>query len=185
MSTGKELLFQELRERGLKEQQINSKTVAVVLDVIANDGTERYLIAKEVDDELKKKNEALVSLQSRVKIQKWHAEKELEELRSQSEELEKNIKIMKEEFDEYVDEFGKAVSSLETPEARDRLKTAQLFVNSVLVRSNENNTVFIHGLSLILAGLELRDGMGLGFKNMTRQNLDPDRFRFPDDSVTI
>lgn len=172
--TGKELLFQELRERGLTENQINSKAVAVVLDVIANDGTERYLNAKEVDDELKKKKEDLASLQSSLRIQKWHSEKVLEELRSRSENLEKNIKAMRAEFNEYVAEFEESLEAMETPEQRDRLRTAQIFINSVKVRSDGNNTAYIHGLALLLSGVELKEGLENGLRSMTKKDMDPD-----------
>lgn len=89
--TGKELLFEELRSRGLTESQIKSKAVAVLLDVIANDGTDRYLNAKEVDDELKEKKEALVSLQNSLKIRKWQNEEVLKSLRRRSDNLLKPI----------------------------------------------------------------------------------------------
>lgn len=104
--TGKELLFEELRSRGLTESQIKSKAVAVLLDVIANDGTERYLNAKEVDDELKEKREALASLQNSLKIRKWQNEEVIESLRHRSDNLERNIKAMRAEFNEYVAEYG-------------------------------------------------------------------------------
>lgn len=174
MPTGKELLFQELRERGLTESQINSKGVAVVLDVIANDGTDRYLNAKEVDDELKEKKEELVALQNRLKIRKLDAERELKELRCRCDNLEKNIKAMKAEFDEYVAEFGKSLAAMETPEQRDRLRTAQIFINSVKIRTDGNNTAYIHGLALLLSGVELKEGLENGLRSMTNKDMDPD-----------
>ena len=177
MPPGKELLFQELRERGLTEQQIKSKAVAVVLDVIANDGTERYLNAKEVDDELKEKQEAIVSLQNRLKILKWDAEREHKALRCRNENLEKNIKTMRSEFDEYVAEFGKSLEAMETPEQRDRLRTAQIFVNSVEVRTDANNTAYIYGLAILLSGVELKEGLENGLRSMTNKDMKPDDFR--------
>lgn len=172
--TGKELLFQELRERGLTENQINSKAVAVLLDVIANDGTDRYLNAKEVDDELKEKKEALVSLQNSLKIRKWQNEEVLKSLRRRRDNLEENIKAMMAEFNEYVAEFEKSLEAMETPEQRDRLRTAQIFTNSVKVRTDGNNTAYIHGLALLLSGVELKEGLENGLRSMTKKDMDPD-----------
>lgn len=172
--TGKELLFQELRERGLTENQIKSKGVAVVLDVIANDGTDRYLNAKEIDDELEKKKDALFSLQHRLRTQKWSFDAEFEALRQRNENLEKNIKTMRAEFDEYVAEFGKSLEAMETPEQRDRLRAAQIFINSVEVRTDQNNTAYIHGLALLLSGVELKEGLENGLRSMTNKDFKPD-----------
>lgn len=173
--TGKELLVDELRERGLTEQQIKSKAVAVVLDVIANDGTDRYLNAKEVDDEIARKNIDLRNIASEIKHRKWMVEREIEALKERRDNLEKNIKAMRAEFDEYVAEFGKSLEAMETPEQRDRLRTAQIFTNSVKVRSDGNNTAYINGLALLLSGIELKEGLENGLRSMTNKDFEPDR----------
>ena len=173
--TGKELLVDELRERGLTEQQIKSKAVAVVLDVIANDGTDRYLNAKEVDDEIARKNIDLRNTASEIKHRKWMVEREIEALKERRDNLEKNIKAMRAEFDEYVAEFGKSLEAMETPEQRDRLRTAQIFINSVKVRTDGNNTAYIHGLALLLSGVELKEGLENGLRSMTNKDFEPDR----------
>lgn len=173
--TGKELLVDELRERGLTEQQIKSKAVAVVLDVIANDGTDRYLNAKEVDDEIARKNIDLRNTASEIKHRKWMIEREIEALKERRDNLEKNIKAMRAEFDEYVAEFGKSLEAMETPEQRDRLRTAQIFINSVKVRTDGNNTAYIHGLALLLSGVELKEGLENGLRSMTNKDFEPDR----------
>lgn len=172
--TGKELLFQELRERGLTESQIKSKAVAVLLDVIANDGTDRYLKAKEVDDELIKKEAALGAVQHRLKVQKWSADAEFEALNQRNDNLSRNIQTMRAEFDEYVAEFEKSLEAMETPEQRDRLRAAQIFINSVEVRTDANNTAYIHGLALLLSGVELKEGLENGLRSMTNKDMDPD-----------
>lgn len=182
---GKELLFEELRARGLTESQIKSKAVAVLLDVIANDGTDRYLNAKEVDDELKEKKEALVSLQNSLKIRKWQNEEVLKSLRRRSDNLEENIKAMRAEFDEYVAEFGKSLEAMETPEARDQLKAAHLFTNTVKIQSKENNTAYIQGLAQILCGLTVKAGLPNGLKPMTRNEFDPDAFSGPTEKANF
>ena len=173
--TGKELLFKELRERGLTDQQIKSKAVAVVLDVIANDGTDRYLKAKEIDDEIVKKKIAMATATVEIGQRKWMVEQDIQVLMERRDNLEKNIKAMKAEFDEYVAEFEKSLEAMETPEQRDRLRAAQIFINSVEVQTNQNNTAYIHALALLLSGVELKEGLENGLRSMTNKDMDPDR----------
>lgn len=172
--TGKELLFQELRERGLTESQIKSKAVAVVLDVIANDGTDRYLNAKEIDDEITRATSALATLSAETRLRQRLVERNIQVLTERRNSLEKNIKAMRAEFDEYVAEFGKSLEAMETPEQRDRLRTAQIFVNSVEVRTDANNTAYIHGLALLLSGVEIKEGLENGLRSMTNNDMNPD-----------
>lgn len=172
--TGKELLFQELRERGLTEQQIKSKAVAVVLDVIANDGTDRYLNAKEIDDEITRATSALATFTAETRLRQRLDEKNIQVLTERRKNLERNIQTMRAEFDEYVAEFGKSLEAMETPEQRDRLRAAQVFVNSVEIRTDANNTAYIHGLSLLLSGVELKEGLENGLRSMTKKDMDPD-----------
>lgn len=174
MPTGKELLFQELRERGLTEQQIKSKAVAVVLDVIANDGTDRYLNAKEIDDEITRATSALATFTAETRIRRRLDEQNIQVLTERRKNLEKNIQTMRAEFDEYVAEFGKSLEAMETPEQRDRLRAAQIFVNSVEIRTDANNTAYIHGLALLLSGVELKEGLENGLRSMTKKDMDPD-----------
>ena len=51
----------------------------------------------------------------------------------------------------YIDVFLKAISDCETQEARDALRTAQMFINSVSVDTKYDNTAFIIGLASILS----------------------------------
>ena len=43
----------------------------------------------------------------------------------------------------------------ETPEARDRLRVAQAFINSVDIDTKYDNTAFIVGLSALLSGVQI------------------------------
>lgn len=172
--TGRELLFKELRERGLTESQINSKAVAVVLDVIANDGRERYLNAKEVDEEVRRKQTQLKYDIENKRRERSGIEFEIKCREDEKRALESKIKIMKDEFDEYVAAFGKSLEAMETPEQRDRLRAAQIFIDSVEVRTDANNTAYIHGLASLLSGVELKDGLENGLRSMTNKDMKTD-----------
>jgi transcriptional regulator with XRE-family HTH domain len=70
----------------------------------------------------------------------------LERIRcNQNEELER--------VDKYIKNFNESLEKMETPEARDALKTAQLFINTIDVQTDQNNTAFINGLAMILCGV--------------------------------
>ena len=58
-----------------------------------------------------------------------------------------------ERVDKYIKNFNESLEKMETPEARDALKTAQLFINTIDVQTNQNNTAFISGLAMILCGV--------------------------------
>ena len=50
----------------------------------------------------------------------------------------------------YIDKFFAALNECETPEGRDALKKAQMFVNSVNIKTVYDNTAYINGLAAIL-----------------------------------
>lgn len=150
--TGRELLFEELEKRGLTKTQIESKGVAAVLDVIANDGKNNYMKAKELEDAIRIKESALRALNEDLLIRRSQKEFELKE-------LDRKLEVRKQQCDEYVDDakdyitkFNKSLEACETPEARDRLRLAQVFTNSVHIQSPQNMSVFIYTLGALLAG---------------------------------
>ena len=63
----------------------------------------------------------------------------------------------KREIEEYITSFCKDLEKLETPEARDRLKLAQLFANSVCVKTAYDNTAYIVCLGALLAGAKVNN----------------------------
>lgn len=141
--TGLECLYEELQKRGYKKQQIvNLKIIPVLLDIISNSGG----MYQELDTLQKDVN--------RLKREKKEAENELSILESSISSLEWNIQHKADscykQAEEYISKFFDALNSCETPEARDALKTAQMFVNSVDVETKYDNTAFIIGLSAIL-----------------------------------
>lgn len=138
--TGLDCLRDELAERGLSKTQIESKSVAVVLDIIANTG-ERYtnLQAEEVHATNK-----LYKLERILEVK----ERELRELEFRLNELNREMR----EYKDYINELNKSLLECETQEGRDAMRIAQMFVNSVDVDTKYDNTAYIIGLASILSG---------------------------------
>lgn len=127
--TGLELLKQEMINRGCNKAQCDSKAVLVVLDIVSKaDG--KYLLLAELESAIKSKRLEITCLQDQIeelKIDKQKAKKEYEEM----EQLRYNRKMKKlQETDDYIKQFFEALEQAETPEARDRLRVAQVFIQS-------------------------------------------------------
>ena len=152
--TGLELLKQEMINRGCTKAQCDSKVVLVVLDIVSKaDG--KYLLLAELESTIKSKRLEITCLQDQIeqlKIDRQKAKKEYEEM----EQLRYNRKMKKlQETDDYIKKFFEALEQAETPEARDRLRVAQTFMNSVNIDTKYDNTAFIVGLSALLSGVQI------------------------------
>ena len=152
--TGLELLKQEMINRGCTKAQCDSKAVLVVLDIVSKaDG--KYLLLAELESAIKSKRLEITCLQDQIeqlKIDRQKAKKEYEEM----EQLRYNRKMQKlQETDDYIKKFFEALEQAETPEARDRLRVAQTFINSVDIDTKYDNTAFIVGLSALLSGVQI------------------------------
>lgn len=152
--TGLELLKQEMINRGCTKAQCDSKVVLVVLDIVSKaDG--KYLLLAELESTIKSKRLEITCLQDQIeqlKIDRQKAKKEYEEM----EQLRYNRKMKKlQETDDYIKKFFEALEQAETPEARDRLRVAQTFINSVDIDTKYDNTAFIVGLSALLSGVQI------------------------------
>jgi hypothetical protein len=147
MSTsGYELLKAEMERRGLTKAQIESKAVGVVLDIIANNGQTNYL---DLNDVLYHKRQAEVGMERaerQAKIIIDNARIEANKYRRDDEKL----KTQMDECIKYFKEFKEALENCETPQGRDALRTAQMFINNVDINTVYDNTAFIIGLSAIL-----------------------------------
>lgn len=138
--TGLELFKVEMRKRGLTENQINSKGVAVALDILSeSSGT--YLHIKEAEDELEE-------LRRHIEFLK----REQEHKRLDFERMKKELYEERQEFAEYVERFNDSMQNAETPEARDQMRKLQLFINTVDIDTKYDNTAFIAALGAILSG---------------------------------
>ena len=138
--TGLELFKVEMRKRGLTENQINSKGVAVALDILSeSSGT--YLHIKEAEDELEE-------LRRHIEFLK----REQEHKRIDFERMKKELYEERQEFAEYVERFNDSMQNAETPETRDQMRKLQLFINTVDIDTKYDNTAFIAALGAILSG---------------------------------
>lgn len=144
--TGLECLKEEMAKRGCSKAQMESKTVAIVLDILSNTGTkftEQYEVEKTIED----KKRRLELKETQLKGREKRIEQRMEEVEGRINDVNKSI----DETKEYIKSFYESLKQCETPEARDKQKLAQLFVNTVNLESSQNNTAFIEGLARILA----------------------------------
>lgn len=138
--TGIECLHEELMKRGYKKQQIiNLKIIPEMLDIVSNSNG----MYQDLDTLQKDVN--------RLQREKKTLEDDLAVLRLSISDFEKRIEARYKLTEEYIEKFFNAIGSCETAEARDALKIAQMFVNTVDVDTKYDNTAFIIGLSAILS----------------------------------
>jgi hypothetical protein len=65
------------------------------------------------------------------------------------------VNKIKEETQGYIDDFYKTLENCETEEGRDKLRLAQVYINTVNINTEQNNTVFIAGLADLLSGTKV------------------------------
>ena len=152
--TGWECFAEEMRKRGMTETQINSKTAAACVDILAETGTE-YLSAydarKETERIRKNADRGLFNVTSecsRYEALRDAAKREYQELCDLINKATKDA-------EEYFESLNNALEKCETEEGRDALRTAQMFINSVKVDTKYDNTAFIIGLAAILSGKKI------------------------------
>ena len=135
-----ETLKQEMLKRGATKTQVESKVLAIALDVITNsDGLYTDIVTQ------KQTLDALINdiTAARTAYKALNAQKEREH--------EARVREA-EEYMAYIEEFNTKLRECETPEARDRMRTAQMFINTVEVNTKYDNTAFIIGLASIISG---------------------------------
>lgn len=148
--TGLDCLKEELRKRGYKQQQIESKIVVDVLDILANsDG--KYSDIHKLEHYIRTLEGEIASMNAQYAKSKRRAA-EFEEKKDEIvKEINDSAELCIKEKKEYIDKFFRAVEECETPEGKDTLKKAQMFVNTVNLNTKYDNTAFIIGLASILA----------------------------------
>ena len=138
--TGFELLKEELKKRGFTKQQVeNSKMLPTVLDIIAQSG-DRYTNIVLLEKDIRRLEDNITQLYRSIR-----------DLKVQEEKISKEIQSKKDEYKAYIDEFYKVLENCETPDGRDAIKIAQMFINSVNVDSKYDNTAYIIALGAILS----------------------------------
>jgi len=155
MKTGLECLREELLKRGCNKAQAGSKVVEVVLQIIANDETGIYTSL----DKAREEYEACIAKLETSTLELARVNADLEEAREHGVKLDwKRKRLLEKERAELQvqrDEVNKLKSDLEqreTPEARDALRQAEFFIAKTNVETVANNTAFIQGLAMVLAG---------------------------------
>jgi len=156
--TGIECLKEELLRRGCTKQQSESKVIPVVLDIFAETGDfykTRFEQDRELEDLTKHilwltaQKQNLDSMVDRLQV-------EVADLNDKKGTLADHLKQFyleeNEQLVDYINSFNSALKECETAEGRDRMRLAQVFVNSVEIRSKFDSTAFIHWLGAILAG---------------------------------
>lgn len=134
--TGFEMLKQEMLKRGCTKAQTESKLVAIVLDIVAETGTV-YTDLREAEEQMKKINNAEAALRKR--------EKALEEAEEK----------FRAETGDYVEDFKNLLRDCETAKARDALRVAQMFTDSIDIKTAYDNAAYINGLAMLLCGQEI------------------------------
>lgn len=156
---GIDCLKEEMIKRGCTKNQIESKTVPVVLDIIANAEdktvfTDLFDAEKRIESlksEIRDLESELMYAQNRLDGINSEIKGKLPLIKNMREERINGIISANEEIIKYCDHFKEWVSSCETPEGRDQIKKLQLFVNSVEIKTAYDNTAFIKGVSEILS----------------------------------
>ena len=148
--TGLECLKSEMLARGFTKQQTESKTVLGVLEILS-DSNGRYSDMSRIEQELKLLEQRKRNLWSTCKAYEDKVNACKSELQQIIQMVDSVADKHYQEARNYIDVFLKAISDCETQEARDALRTAQMFINSVSVDTKYDNTAFIIGLASILS----------------------------------
>lgn len=130
---------EELIKRGLHPTQTTAKAIPHVMDIMTQD--DKYWDLVRIDEEIRSQEKRA----ERARAIADGAEKRAAELMRASLKGIKNDK-------EYIANFYKALFDCDTAEAKDNMKAAQVFINSVNVNTVYDNTAFIIGLVAILSG---------------------------------
>lgn len=144
---GLDCLREEMASRGLTQAQIESKTAAVVLDILSESG-DKYKKTWETEQEITKRAREAERKILTIRSQQNFLESQENELNHKREAFE----AYNDEVKKYINDFNKSLEECETQEGRDRMRIAQMFVNSVDIDTKYDNTAFIIGLSAILSG---------------------------------
>lgn len=139
-----ECFKEEMRKRGMTNQQIESKAVMVALDILSNSDGELVKAAEYIREMREEAREAENRRSIAVRF-----------LANKERERDLQYKMIKEqwtEYDEYIKAFNKSLEECETAEGRDRLRLAQMYTNSVNIETKYDQTAYIIGLASVISG---------------------------------
>lgn len=149
--TGLECLHEEMRRRGATSQQITSKAVGMVLDIIS-ESKDTYINIAEAEQYLKKLGDSILHAHHKLELANRRHDEVMNTIFEVRNSAREEIESVRSECIEYVENFQKALMETETPEGRDAMRIAQMFINLVEIDTKYDNTAFIIGLSAILSG---------------------------------
>lgn len=148
--TGLDCLKEEMIKRGLTKQQAESKTVLIVLDILS--GAEgKYLDLARLEERIEELKEDEEQLKSTIAEYRRKAIACSMELKQIIDSVNAKAIALYQENVKYIRDFLHVLETAETPEGRDALKAAQMFVNTINVDTKYDNTSFIIGLASILS----------------------------------
>ena len=140
--TGLDMLKQEMLKRGCTKAQTESKLGAIVLDIVAEAGT-AYTDLREAEQRVKE-----IEDEAAAARRLWEKYTEAD-------------KKFREEVKDYVEDFKVSLERCETAKARDALRVAQTFTDSIEIKTVYDNTAYIKGLAMILCGQKIPAPMAL------------------------
>ena len=150
--TGRQIFITEMQKRGMTNQQINSKVLAVALDILSDNEDLIFEMVKDLEDKV-------VELKSEIRRYEemaTKAETEYLKMKKQFNDFEialtnSALQIWRDSAT-YIAEWLESLKNCETAEGRDLMRKAQVFINSTDVNTKYDNTAYIIGLASILSG---------------------------------
>lgn len=149
---GIECLKQELLDRGYTKQQAESKVVLGVLEILAQDREGRYSDMKRAQEEIDQLKDVISRLESRAEEYRKQCAILRAEIQRGEAGLQQQLTAIYQRSLAQIEEFQRTLEQAETDEARDLLRLAQMYVNTVNVNTVYDNTAFIIGLAAVLSG---------------------------------
>lgn len=145
---------QKLMDAGIAKRIAYNKTARTAF-AVCSENPDLFKMAT-LENEIERDESTLKMLRTNIEA----AKKELKKIEAQTDGLQKvarkfpgitRASEIYKKNEELIDSFNKSLQECETEEGRDTMRKAQLFVNSVDVNTDQNNTVFINGLACILS----------------------------------
>ena len=146
-----------IEKKGCQKVQANSKVIPIILDLLKDSGNQ-YETLDDIDRQITSRTETLRYLQRKYDSlihRKEALSKEIDEI---STIINNVADVRYKQIKEYIDSFYKSLEECETPEGRDLIKAAQVYVNTIQVKTGADNTAFILGLAAILSGGKIATG---------------------------
>lgn len=141
--TNFEEFLKRMRDAGANETQVKSKTALLAYSVLGEMSEDANRLW-DLKSDIAKAEKSLDYYKRAAEDHKKRIDKETKELI----ELQQKINA-------YIDHFNQCLEAMETETGRDRLKAAQIFINTVNVDTKYDNTAFIVGLSALLSGVTI------------------------------